>query len=206
VHRRLSRSLQKLQRAGIVSKVISFLESMTVEFANGLQERHQGSDDDQNIYNLAQVTMMLALRSIIFFIPWFQEDLPDLLLSNHESFFVKLNLLQTPLAAPALLCTPILAAAAVTSPKLGCKKAPSKVPIAGSPLCSPPSTPRLQGAAAGAVAASAAVAAVVDLKLESGLDEAAPVNSEAASSTDMQIHHPTPVSRDGMPASVEAQD
>jgi hypothetical protein len=154
-----------------------------------------------------------ALRkSLSFFVagfnPWLQEDLPDLLLSNHEDFFVKLNVLQPLPAAPAVSSIDIpsipasaVAAAVVTSPKLGSKKAPAKVSNLASPLCSPPSTPRLQHAAASATAAVA-----VDLKLESGLCETTAENEEASSSMDMQPQPPPPAPKDDMPSSIEAQD
>ena len=56
--------MQKLQRAGIVSKVIISDSSMFshIYYAHALQERHQGTDDDQNIYCLAQVTKRPCVR------------------------------------------------------------------------------------------------------------------------------------------------
>ena len=114
-----------------------------------------------------------------------QEDLPDVLLSNHDAFFVKLNISPPLLANAASVVTSTAAAASITSPKLGSKKAPMKAIAAGSPLCSPPSTPRLKAAAnipAVATAAPAAVAdgaAVADLTLESGQGEAAAVSEDA---------------------------
>ena len=59
---RLSRSLQKLQRAGIVSKVKrvgggggGWGVAVCVAAQLQGQERHQGTDEDQNVYTLAQV-------------------------------------------------------------------------------------------------------------------------------------------------------
>jgi hypothetical protein len=173
----------------------------------GLQERHPGTDEDQNVYTLAQVVLMPAPRTVFL---WFsnlclQEDLPDLLLSNHDAFFGKLNLLQPPPAALALFPSiTTAAAAAVSSPKLASKKAPAKGPIVASPLCSPPSTPRLQDVAA---TASAAAAGIVELKLESGHVETASVMEEAAALSMNETFQPLPpVSEDRVPSSTETQD
>jgi hypothetical protein len=62
-----------------------------------------------------------------------QEDLPDLLLSNHDAFFVKLNIPPPLLANPSFACTSTATAATITSPKLGSKKAPTKVLAVGLP-------------------------------------------------------------------------
>ena len=84
-----------------------------------------------------------------------------------------------------------------------------KAIAAGSPLCSPPSTPRLKAAAnipAVATAAPAAVAdgaAVADLTLESGQGEAAAVSEDAV---DVPIVMQSDPARDTQPPSVEAQD
>ncbi len=106
-----------------------------------------------------------------------------MLLSKHDAFFVKLNISPPLLANAASVVTSTenftAAAASITSPKLGSKKAPMKVIAAGSPLCSPPSTPRLKAAANIPAVATAAPAAVADLTLESGQGEAAAVSEDA---------------------------
>lgn len=132
-----------------------------------------------------------------------------MLLSNHDAFFVKLNISPPLLANAASVVTSTAAAASITSPKLGSKKAPMKAIAAGSPLCSPPSTPRLKAAAnipAVATAAPAAVAdgaAVADLTLESGQGEAAAVSEDAV---DVPVAMQYDPARDTQPPSVEAQD
>ena len=126
-----------------------------------------------------------------------------MLLSNHDAFFVKLNISPPLLTNPASVVTSTAAAASITSPKLGSKKAPMKVIAAGSPLCSPPSTPRLKAAANIPAVASAAPAAVADLTLESGQGEAAAVSEDAV---DVPIVVQSDPARDTQPPSVEAQD
>ena len=134
-----------------------------------------------------------------------QEDLPDLLISNHDAFFVKLNL-PPPLPAAASAATSLTPTVApLTSPKLGSKKAPSKVLPVGSPLSSPLSTPMLKAVAA---AASEETAAVADLKPEITISEGAAESEDAASPIDTlgQCHFPSSAYSDIVPPSVEAQD
>jgi hypothetical protein len=159
------------------------------------------------VYNLAQVVPTRAFYQVFLCQPLIQEELPDLLLSNHDAFFIKLNL-PPPLSAAAAAATSSISTALpavvpVTSPKIVSKKAPTKVPVVASPLCSPPSTPRLKAAAA--AASSEEGTAVVDSKSETTIGEVAIVNEEAASSMDMQCNIPSAAGDLGLP-SVEAQD
>jgi hypothetical protein len=135
-----------------------------------------------------------------------QEELPDSLLSNHDAFFMKLNLAPPQSAAAASTPTSAPVVAPVISPKLASKKAPLKGPVVGSPLCSPLSTPRLKALAASAAAASEEASTLNDLKPETKIDWVGAANEEAASSMDMLCHSPPIASSDMLPPSVEAQD